>query len=70
MQPEKPGYVPRVHFSITEGGTMKILAWIAFHWFEYPVCPHCSSEKVTEHGFKGSNYRVYCTDCKKWSYDK
>ena len=49
---------------------MKILAWIAFHWFEYPVCPHCSSEKVTEHGFKGSNYRVYCTDCKKWSYDK
>jgi len=38
-------------------------------WLGFTLCPHCGSEKVTECGFPGWNYRVYCTECKKWSYE-
>lgn len=39
-------------------GTIKL-------WLGYDVCPRCGSDRITKHGFSGSNLRFSCQSCGK-----
>lgn len=43
-------------------GLKSIIATIKV-WFGYDVCPQCGSERITKHGFHGSNLRFSCKAC-------